>query len=560
MNILGISAFFHDSAAALIVDGRVVCAFEEERFSRIKHDNQFPVLSIQHCLDTGGLSVNDIDSVVYYEKPLLKLERILDTFIQTFPRSLRPFVANMPEILIHKLDIAYTLRKTIGFRGQIFYLPHHLSHAAAAFLTSSFKESAILTVDGTGEYQTTALWAGNSRRITELGSLNFPHSLGLFYSTFTAFLGFRVNDDEYKVMGLSAYGKPSFVSDMRRLIDMAADGSLRLNMDYFGFQHSEQMWAPAFEKLFGRARARGDPMTKHHKDIAASVQALFEEIYFRILNHLQTLTNSSDLCLGGGVALNALANGKIYTHTKFKRVHIFGAAGDSGSAIGAALYMYHQLNQSGWPKPITGMALGSSYKDAEIEDCLGQTQLKWERVAPKKLIAKTAQLLANGKVVGWFQGKMEFGPRALGYRSILADPRPAAMKSKINRIKGREAFRPFGGSIIDTATNLYLEAPGGLVSPFMIECFRVRSAKKDSLAAITHYDGSCRIQTVTPQNERFYQLINAFRDLTGTPCLLNTSFNVAGEPMVEHPSQALEVFATTTLDYLVIGNFMVRKE
>lgn len=560
MLILGISAYYHDSAACLIKDGQVIVAIEEERFSRIKHDNNFPYKAIEFCLKSQKIKVEEIDCVAYYEKPLLKFERILETFLDSWPFSFVPFLKGIPEWLGYKIKIEATIKK-LGFKNQIFFIPHHYSHAAATFYPSPFKEAAILTVDGVGEWQTTGLWRGENNKIIPLKKIDFPNSLGLLYSTFTAYLGFKVNEDEYKLMGLAAYGKPKFVKEIYSIIDVKDDGSFELNLKYFGFRESFSMFNSRFEKLFGPARKPEEKITQRHKNIAASIQAVIEEIYFKMLNHLYSITKSENLCLSGGVALNALANGKIYERTPFKNIYIFGAAGDSGAAVGAGLFVYYQIVPAAKKQPINNLYFGSSYDNQQIETTLKKYRLKYKKfVNEEELINKTAKLLSQGKIIGWFQGRCEFGPRALGNRSILCKPNPRSMKTKINIIKKREQFRPFAGSILRTKVNDYFEVPEkNLWSPFMTFCFKVKKEKRHKLSAIVHKDGTCRTQTVDKTNGRYSNLIKRFYHLTGIPCILNTSFNLKGEPIVENPQQAVEDFLRTKIDYLVIGDFLVLK-
>jgi len=478
-------------------------------------------------LDRAGISINEIDFVYYYEKPLLKFERILETFVQTYPFSLKPFLKGMPEWLDYKIKIEQTIRKKLGFRGKIYFIPHHLSHASVAFFPSPFPKAAILTVDGVGEYQTTGLWHVDNNKIESLKQINFPNSLGLLYSTFTSFLGFKINEDEYKVMGLAAYGKPSYVSKIYTIIDVKDDGGFQLNMDYFSFRQSFTMWSKKFEDLFGKPRKPEDQITQRDKNLAASIQKATEEIYFKILNYLHRLTRTDNLCVSGGVALNALANGKIYQKTPFKNVYIFGAAGDSGAAVGSALYTHYVIlsptlrrgkNLTKRSK-ITTLYLGSEYNNNQIEETLKNYNLPYKKFTKEdELIRQTASLLAQNKIIGWFQGRMEFGPRALGCRSILANPKPYFMKDKVNEIKRREQFRPFAGSILQEKVHEYFEAPEkNHWSPFMTFCFPVKPEKEKELAAIVHYDGTCRIQTVSKENGRYYKLIKEFYKITGIP-------------------------------------------
>jgi carbamoyltransferase len=556
MRILGISAYYHDSAAAIIEDGLIVAAMEEERFSRVKHDRAFPQKAIEACLTKTGVQMHEIDAVAYYEKPLKKFERVLEMCAATYPYSLRTFVAHMPEWLTKKITIEQQVRD-LGFAGKMHFIPHHLSHAAFAFYPSPYEEAAILTVDGVGEYETTALWRGSGTRITEIASLHFPHSLGLLYSTLTAFLGFRVNDDEYKVMGLAGHGKPTFDTELSRLVTLHDDGSFALNLEYFAFRESFQMWSPRLEALLGPPRNPGEEITGRHRDIAASLQSLTEEIYMRLLRRLCEVTGITDVCISGGVAQNATANGKIFSQTPFTDAFIPGAAGDDGAAAGAALYAYHAIAGNTGRAPLGSLALGTTYDADAIEWELTSRSLSFTRHTEEELVHVAAQMLKEGTVLGWYQGAMEFGPRALGQRSIIADPRRPEMRERLNRIKDRHDFHPFAGSILAERARDYFDMPD-VQSPFMTACFPMRAEKRAELAAITHADGTCRIQTVSSATPRWHALISEFGRQTGTPCILNTSFNGKGEPIVEKPSQAIADFQSMHLDALIIGDYLVR--
>lgn len=563
MYILGISAYYHDSAACLIRDGKIISAAEEERFSRIKHDNNFPFQAINFCLKKENININDIDFIAYYEKPLLKFERILETFVDTWPKSLLPFLKGIPEWLSYKINIESTIRKKLNFKGKIFFIPHHLSHTTACFYTSPFDNAAILTIDGVGEYQTTGLWFGKENKIYSLKKIDFPNSIGLLYSTFTAFLGFKINEDEYKLMGLAAYGKPKFLKEIYQIIDIKDDGSFKLDLNYFSFRENFSMFNEKFVKIFGSPRKPNEKITKRHADIGSSIQKVTEEIYFKMLNHLYSLTKTKNLCISGGVALNALANGQIYQKTPFKNVYIFGAAGDSGAAIGAALFAYFLIKEKVDKKSfqITNLYLGSDYNNDQIEKTIKEYRLKFYKFKNKnELIEKTAKLLSEGNIIGWFQGKMEFGPRALGSRSILARPWPKNMKKKVNEIKRREQFRPFAASVLQEKVDEYFDVPEkNHWSPFMTFCFKVKKDKLKIIPAIVHADETCRIQTVNKTNCIYYELIKKFYQLTGIACILNTSFNLKGEPIVENPRQAIEDFLKTKMNYLVIEDFLLFK-
>lgn len=568
MYVLGISAYYHDSAAVLVKDGKVLCAIEEERFTRIKHDNSFPINAIKWCLKNSNIEIKDIDVVSYYEKPLLKFERTLDMFIQTWPRSLFSFVKNTPELLGEKLSIENTIRKKLECKGIIVFTPHHLSHASAAYYSSSFSRSAILTIDGVGEYQTTALWKAKNGEIEFIKDIHFPHSLGLFYSTCAAFLGFRVNEDEYKLMGLAAYGKSVYINALKKAVDLKNDGSFHLNMEYFSFRESSQMWSRQFEKVMGKPRLPKDKINIRHADIAKSVQMLTEQIYISILNHLFTVTKEENICISGGVALNALANGLIHRQTLFKQSYVFGPAGDSGAALGSALYTYYNFS---YPKlalktqnnknSLTSLSLGSFYSDSEIGLVLEKNNLRYKKLSKKELIESAAQAINRGKIIGWFQERCEFGPRALGNRSIICKPFPKNMKTKVDEIKIREQFRPFAGSILQDHVHEYFEVPKNkYFSPFMNYCFVVKRSLLKKLEAIIHKDGTCRIQTVSKNDGLYYDLIEKFYKISGIPCILNTSFNLKHEPIVESPEQAVGDFKKTKIDNLFIGSFMVYKE
>lgn len=558
MYVLGISSFYHDSSSALLKDGVLVCAVEEERFTRIKHDNEFPINAIEFCLSEAKITIEDINCVAYYEKPLLKFERILDNFVNTYPFSLYPFMKGIPEWVSQKIKVEKIIREKLNYQGKLFFVPHHLSHAASTYYPSPFSEAAILTIDGVGEYQTTGLWTGKGNKIESLKQINFPNSLGLLYSTFTAFLGFRVNDDEYKVMGLSGYGKPIYADKIRNLININEDGGFKIDMSFFSFREGFQMWNAKFEKLFGKSRAPNVPVTDREKNIAASIQLITEEIYFKILNHLHDITGFKNVCISGGIALNALANGKIFQNTPFENVYIFGPAGDNGSSIGAAIFAYLEIVGGKSRIPITDLRTGSHYSAKEIELALKKNKIYYEIInGEDELIEIAVRKLQENKIIGWFQGKMEFGPRALGSRSIIASPKSEFMKTRVNNVKRREEFRPFAGSILEDMAREYFKLPEKQTFfPFMNFCFQVREEKKYSLGAIIHIDGTSRIQTLSKDDGLYYKLVKKFYEAEGIPCILNTSFNVRGEPLVESPEQAIKDFLENPIDYLIIGNYI----
>ena len=557
--ILGISAFYHDSAAVLTKDGKVIAAAEEERFSRVKHDNSFPFNAINYCLREAKIKINDISYIAFYEKPLVKFERILQTFVETYPFSYIPFWLSIPDWITNKIAIKSIIRKNLGYKRKIVFIPHHESHAASAFFPSPFRKAAILTIDGVGEWKTVGLYFGIKNRIIPLKELNFPNSLGLLYSTFTAFLGFKVNEDEWKVMGLAAYGKPKYYERFKRMIRInEEDGSFSLDMKYFGFRESFKMWKREAEKLFGKPRKPGEKIKRRHADIAASLQKITEEVYLKILRHLYNITKTKNLCIAGGVALNAVANGKIYFETPFKRVFIQGAAGDNGAALGSALFVYNYLLNKKRNFIQKHLYFGPRYSNEYIEKFLKSVKAKYEFLDDEELVIKVAKLLLKNKVIGWFRGRMEFGPRALGARSILANPKPKWMKDRVNEIKRRESFRPFAGSILQEKVHEYFYVPEkNHYSPFMIFTFKAKEEKIPKMRAIVHVDGTCRIQTVNKDNGLYYRLIKEFYRQSKIPIILNTSFNLRGEPIVCKPEEAYVDFLKTNMDHLVLENYLI---
>ncbi len=562
MNILGISSFYHDSAAVLIRDGYLVAAAEEERFTRKKHDNSFPENAIRYCLEEAGIQMNQIDYVAYYEKPMQKFDRVVHMFVDTYPFSFIPFWKSFPSLISEKLNLRSILKKKFDYDGKILFIPHHLAHASSAFFVSPFRKAAIFTVDGVGEWQTTGLYLGIENKIIPLKRIDFPHSLGLLYSTITAFLGFKVNNDEFKVMGLAAYGKPRYYKKFLKLVEIKEDGSFRLNMEYFSFMESFRMWSRKMEKLLGKPRKPEEKIKRRHMDIAATLQKVTEEIYIKALNHLYSLTKIKNLCIAGGVALNCVANGKIYENTPFKKVFIQGAAGDNGAALGAAFFVWNYLLKKSRKFVMKHMYWGPSYSEKEIERFLKEVGADYEKLGRKELIEKVAYLLAKNKVIGWFQGRMEFGPRALGNRSILANPKPKWMKDRVNEIKRREYWRPFAGSVLQEKVHEYFEVPEkNHWSPFMIFAFKVKKNKRNEIKAIVHKNGTCRIQTVNKkENGIYYELIRKFYELTGVPVLLNTSFNLKGEPIVNDYKDAYNDFIKTSMDFLVLDNFILKSD
>ena len=564
--VLGLSFFFHDSAAALVRGGRVVAAAAEERFCRRKHTNEFPNRAIEYCLEAASLnSINDLDAIVFYEKPLLKLNRILETLVAVWPLGLPTFVRGFPTFLAAKFNIPRIIEKALpGYRGQILFTEHHLSHAASAFYCSPFDEAAILTIDGVGEWETTTIGVGRGREI-ELGrAIHFPHSIGLLYSALTSYLGFRVNDGEWKVMGLAPYGEPKYVDQFRRLVQLKPDGSFRLNMEYF-VHHRSSKWTVhrgLWQELFGfPLRDPKQDLEQHHEDLARSGQVIVEEMILNLAREARRSSGSKNLVLAGGVALNSVANWKIEREGVFDNVWIQPAAGDDGGALGAALLVSQNVFGDERSPELKDVFLGPEYSDEEIENFLALRGVEHERFDDERLVERVADLIAAGKVVGWFQGRMEFGPRALGSRSILADPTRAEMKATINqKIKFREYFRPFAPAVPLEHVHEYFEVERGTELPFMLKVPAVRTDKGQRIPAVTHEDGTGRVQTVTEQgNPRYYHLLKAVQRRTGVPVLLNTSFNVRGEPIVCTPEDAYRCFVRTGIDALALGHCVLTK-
>ena len=568
MYILGISCYYHDSAAAIIKDGEVLAAVEEERFSRNKFDDDFPKNAIDYCIKEANISPNELELVAFYDKGVLKFERLLDNYIAVAPRGLRSFLDVIPKWLHKRLWVKDEIKKHLkGFDGKIIFPEHHLSHAAYAFFTSPFNESAILTVDGVGEWTTASFGQAEDTNIQLTNDIRWPHSLGLFYSAFTYYLGFKVNEGEYKLMGLSSYGEPKYYDLIKKeLIDIKDDGSIHLNMKYFAFTHDKVMTNKKFENLFGCPVRKEDSEAKQiHYDIGASAQSVLEEVLLKMANHVYEKTHKENLCLGGGVALNGVANYKILKEGPFKNVYIPPSPGDGGSAIGCALYAYYSFykNQRTIEKDNDVMIsnnvwLGPQYSNSEIKSFLDSKDISYQKLEYDELIKKTVELISEQNVVGWYQDKMEWGPRALGNRSILADPRNAKMKDILNeKIKHRESFRPFAPSILEEYAAEYFDLT--VPSPYMLLVAKVK--KPDTIPAVTHVDGTSRVQTVSKKsNKLYYELINEFFKLTGVPVLINTSMNVRGEPIVNTPEQAYSMILKTDMDYLVMGNFLISKK
>jgi carbamoyltransferase len=590
--ILGLSAYYHDAAAALVVDGRVVAAAQEERFTRRRHDAGFPANAARYCLDHAGVGIDGLDAVVFYDKPFLKFERLLETYLANAPRGLRSFVAAMPvwikEKLFLKSELRRQLRQLAGGESRLprlLFSEHHRSHAASAYYPSPFESAAVLCLDGVGEWATSSAWLGQDAQLQPLWEIQFPHSLGLLYSAFTYYTGFRVNSGEYKMMGLAPYGEPRYVDTIRsHLVDVKPDGSFRLDMRYFDYATGLRMTNERFDALFGGPPRRPEePVDQRSMDIAASIQQVTEDIVLGLARDLRRESGERRLCLAGGVALNCVANGRVLREAGFDDVWIQPAAGDAGGALGAALVAWHsggeRRREPASPDGMGGAALGPEWSDQDVVSFLDAERIPHRQVPSAQLAEQVAGLLADGAVVGWMQGRMEFGPRALGQRSILADPRSADMQRELNlKIKFRESFRPFAPAVVTERVADFFELDRS--SPYMLLVARVRDCDKATepgagglrglerlrgvrspLPAVTHVDGSARVQTVDAAvNPRFHALLESFGRRTGVPVLVNTSFNVRGEPIVCTPADAYRCFMGTAMDYLVMGSCLLRRD
>ncbi|HXY04812.1 MAG TPA: carbamoyltransferase [Terriglobales bacterium] len=591
MFILGVSCYYHDAAAALLEDGVLIGAAEEERFSRVKHDYSFPKNAIRFCLAQAGIQGNDLDYVVFFEKPFRKFDRILLTTLQTYPQSWKLFRESMITWMLDKLWVRTTLQSELGIsKERVLFCDHHLSHAASAFLCSPFEESAILTVDGVGEWITATYGVGRGNDVRLTRHIEFPHSIGLLYSAFTAFLGFEVNEGEYKVMGMAPYGVPRYIDKVWKLVQRNSDGSFSLDMDYFCFHHStDRTYNRKFVDLFGDPRSTdlpfftestkfptyfGSPpgnynelckLNQHYADIAASVQKVTEEVLLNMANHVQRETGLKQLCIAGGVGLNSVANLRILNETSFEQIFVQPAAGDSGGALGAALWAYNSL--LGKPRQFTMQhaCWGRSNSEPEISDFLKGNAIPFHHFEnDDQLLDQVVSRLMHGKVVGWSQGRFEWGPRALGARSILADPRNPEMKDIVNsKIKFREPYRPFAPSVLAECAEVYFDlAQAQCHHParYMLYVVPVKESQRCRLPAITHVDGTGRLQTVfRNQSPRYYDLIERFGQATGVPVLLNTSFNLRGEPIVNTPAEAFRTFSRSGMDALILENFLIEK-
>ena len=587
MNILGISCFYHDSAACLVQDGDIVAAAQEERFTRKKHDMGFPSKAIEYCLSEAKIDIDQIDYVAFYDKPYVKFERLLMTYLAVAPKGLMSFYNQMPLWLKEKIFTRATIKRETGFEGPVMFAMHHQSHGASAFFPSPFEDAAFITLDGVGEWATSAFGVGEGNKVKILKEINFPHSLGLLYSAFTYFTGFKVNSGEYKLMGLAPYGDPKYVDIIKReLIDIRDDGSFRLNMKYFDYAAGQRMTNEAFAELFGGPRREAETkISQREMDLARSVQDVTEEVLLKMGKHVHEVTGKKNLCLAGGVALNCVANGRLLREGPFDDIWIQPAAGDAGNALGAALFCWHQvLGNERKPNRARQHAtyLGPWFADDAIQSFLDEASATYEKVDEADLAGRVADILASENVVGWFQGRMEFGPRALGGRSILGDPRSPEMQSVLNlKIKFRESFRPFAPSVLQEEAHKYFDIDAKHESPYMLivadvkdehltpldepaqvaEGFEKLRVVRSTLPAITHVDNSARVQTVRHEdNAPYYDLIKAFHEKTGCPVIINTSFNVRGEPIVCTPREAYTCFMRTNMDYLVLGSYILDKK
>ena len=558
MYVLGLSCYYHDSCAVLLRDGVVVAAAQEERFNRDKYSPVFPIQAVNHCFQEAGITIYDVDEVAFYEKMFLKFERTILSHIGGFPFTLRNFVETLPLWLKERLAVPYYVEEELRFKKPLWFVKHHLSHAASSFFSSPFPRAAFLTVDGVGEYACASYGVADGSELSLRKELHYPHSLGLLYAIVTAFLGYRVFAGEGKVMALAELGEPSHLEQFRRIVDVRDDGSFRLDLAYFSFNRGEKMHNRRFEELFGPARTEDGELTDRHRSIACSLQRFTEEILLKMARHVHRVTGEDSLCLAGGVFLNVTANSRIRNETPFRDVFIQPAAGDAGAALGAAAYVSHTILGVPRPPPLRSCALGGGYTNRQVEIVLRNKRTKYRQLGPEQLISEIADRLATGQVVGWFQGRMEFGPRALGNRSILAHPGLPEMKDRLNLvIKRREAYRPFAASVLREHVGDWFEGVGD--SPFMLEVGRLRQDKAGRIPAVTHVNQTTRVQTLTrEENGIYHELVTAFHERTGIPMVLNTSFN-EDEPIVRTPAEALRCYEETGMDCLVMEQLLVER-
>ena len=559
MNILGISCYYHDSAACLVKDGIVAAAVQEERFDRKKNSPAFPINAVNYCLQACGLTIGDVDYIAFYEKPYLKFSRILTSHIKAYPFSLSSFLKNIPVWLEDRLVVPLVLNKELCFEKEVIFIRHHLSHAASSFLVSPFEHAAILTADGIGEWGTATYGIGKGNKITILKEIRFPDSLGLLYSAVTSYLGFMANQEEGTVMGLASYGEPSYIDKLKEIIKVRPDGSFRMDQSYFGFNKASKMYTSKFIKAFGKERKSGEKIEDRHRDIAASFQKFTEEIVVAMARHIYSETKLDSLCLAGGLFLNCAANNKILEETPFKEIFIQPAAGDSGGALGAACYVYNSIFDNKRSYVMKDAYLGPSYSSSDARRAFSKEQVVFKELNDQELLKYVAYKISENKIIGWVQDRMEIGPRALGNRSIIANPCNPGMKDMLNlKVKNRESFRPYAPAILEERADEFFILKG--LSPFMLLAPKVREEKKSVIPAVTHVDGTARVQTVNRNtNQKLWDLIKAFEGITGVPVLINTSFNIKGEPIVCTPEDAIRCFKKTHMDCLVIGNYIAEK-
>ncbi|MCH8306212.1 MAG: carbamoyltransferase [Candidatus Marinimicrobia bacterium] len=561
MNVLGISCYYHDAAATLVCNGKILAAAEEERFTRRKHDNRFPESAIKYCLEEAGIVSSEIDYICFYEKPLLKLERLLKIASDRPGRSENMVSEQLSHMVHERLFLKQVLSEKIGYAGEVLFIEHHMAHAASSYYISGYDKSAVMTIDGVGEWATTVQYIGEGNSLKKLKEIRYPHSLGLLYSTITAFLGFKVNNDEYKVMGLASYGEPNQIDKVNKLIKVYDDGSFELNLDYFSFMYDpDRMYSDSFIELFGTPRKSDDEISGYHMDIASSLQKVLEETVIKMGNHFYEESGGiENICLAGGVALNSVANWRFIEETPFKNICIQPAAGDGGGSMGAALYAYYTKSNSDLNSEPHTTLLGPSFSNDQIQELLDTRDAIYTKLNDDEICEKAAEYLYKNQIIGWFQGRMEFGPRALGNRSILANATNPDMKDILNaRVKFREDFRPFAPAVLEERANDYFDID--FKSPYMLFVPQVKEGMGEKIPSVTHTDNSARIQTVNrAENPRYYRLIEEFEKRSGVPVIINTSFNVRGEPIVCKPEDAYNCFLKTDIDFLFMGNFLIEK-
>ena len=560
MNILGISCYYHDAAACLLRDGKIVAAAQEERFNREKYSPVFPINAINFCLQAGDLTIYDIDYIGFFEKPFLKFSRVILSHLRSYPFSLKNFLDTLPSWLEDRLIMPLVLKKEVAFEGKVLFIKHHLSHAASAFLVSPFQEAAILTADALGEWATMTYGFGKGSDIRVLKEIRYPDSLGLLYTAVTTYLGFGALRGEGKVMGLAGYGKPRYIDKFREIVTVKPDGSFRLDSRFFGFNKGFRMYSRKFVKTFGKEREPEGKIEERHCDIAASLQKFIEETLITIARNLYNDTRMEKLCLAGGLFLNCVANSKILEETPFKEVFIQPAAGDSGGALGVASYIYHSILGNPRNYVMTDAYLGPYFTEKQLRRTLINHNLDFKELNDSDLVKYIAKELSQNKIVGWFQGRMEFGPRALGNRSILANPCNPDMKELLNsKVKKRESFRPYAPAVLEEKAGELFKLENS--SPFMLLAPQVKEGKEELIPGVTHIDGTARVQTVSKStNPRFWRLIKEFENITGVPVIINTSFNLRGEPIVCTPEDAISCFQRSQMDCLVLGNYVIEKE